>query len=72
VPVLVIHGDADDIVPFSQGQEVFAAANERKRFWRVPGANHNTLLTDAGSEYAVQLASYYDSLYPDVRSDTHK
>jgi len=41
VPLLVAHGDADDIVPFALGERLFAAAREPKRFLRVPGAGHN-------------------------------
>jgi hypothetical protein len=41
VPLLVVHGDRDDIVPFALGERLFAAAPEPKRFLRVPGAGHN-------------------------------
>jgi fermentation-respiration switch protein FrsA (DUF1100 family) len=61
-PLFVMHGDADEIVPFSQGQVVFAAANEPKHFWRVSSAHHNDLLTVAGDEYIPQLRSFYSSL----------
>lgn len=40
-PVLVAHGDQDDIVPFALGERLFAAAGEPKRFVRIPGADHN-------------------------------
>src|SRR5262249_20051937 len=30
-PVFITHGTADEIVPFRQGEELFAAANEPKR-----------------------------------------
>jgi uncharacterized protein len=63
-PLMVIHGDADEIVPFSQGRAVFDAANEPKRFWAVSGAHHNDLLDVAGSEYAVHLRAFYDLLGP--------
>jgi hypothetical protein len=62
VPLLVIHGDADEIVPFSQGQAVFRVANQPKYFWRVPGANHNDLLYVAGSDYEQHLTSFYESV----------
>jgi pimeloyl-ACP methyl ester carboxylesterase len=39
-PVLVVHGTRDHTVPFEQGERLFAAANEPKRFVRVEGANH--------------------------------
>jgi uncharacterized protein len=61
-PLLVIHGDADEIVPFSQGQAVFAAANPPKDFWRISGAHHNDLLFMAGSQYVPRLRAFYNSL----------
>ena len=61
-PLLVIHGDADEIVPFSQGEAVFRAANEPKQFWRVADAKHNDLLYAAGEAYVVRLRAFYESL----------
>lgn len=40
-PVFIAHGTADDIVPFAQGQELFAAANEPKEFLRMEGQPHD-------------------------------
>lgn len=40
-PLLMIHGDADTIVPYHFGQQLFAAANEPKRFVTEPGHDHN-------------------------------
>jgi hypothetical protein len=42
-PVLVIHGERDEISPIRFGREVFAAAHEPKEFLSVPGAGHNDL-----------------------------
>ena len=39
-PVFVAHGTADDVVPFGQGERLFAAANEPKRLLAVEGAGH--------------------------------
>lgn len=39
-PFLVIHGDADQNVPVQDGEELFAAASEPKRFVCIPRANH--------------------------------
>jgi uncharacterized protein len=41
IPLLVLHGDRDEIVPFALGRGLFAAAREPKRFVVVPGASHN-------------------------------
>lgn len=40
-PILVAHGDADEIVPFALGERLFALAREPKRFVRVHGRQHN-------------------------------
>jgi fermentation-respiration switch protein FrsA (DUF1100 family) len=44
-PIFFAHGTADSLVPFSQGQRLFDAANEPKRFFRLEGADHNSPLT---------------------------
>jgi hypothetical protein len=44
VPILVAHGDRDEIVPFAFGAELCAAAPEPKRFVRIAGAGHNDVL----------------------------
>jgi fermentation-respiration switch protein FrsA (DUF1100 family) len=41
VPVMVVAGDRDDIVPESLSRRLFDAADEPKRYVMVPGAGHN-------------------------------
>ena len=48
VPILVAHGDRDDIVPFELGRRLFATANRPKRFLRVAGAHHNDVFAGPG------------------------
>jgi fermentation-respiration switch protein FrsA (DUF1100 family) len=40
-PVFIAHGDCDRIVPYAQGQRLFAAANEPKHFFCLTGCDHN-------------------------------
>jgi fermentation-respiration switch protein FrsA (DUF1100 family) len=42
-PVLVLHGDADQTIPLSQGKALFEAAPEPKRLIVYPGGRHNDL-----------------------------
>ena len=42
-PLLVVHGSADRTVPVRFGEQLFALANEPKRFILVPGADHLAL-----------------------------
>jgi fermentation-respiration switch protein FrsA (DUF1100 family) len=43
VPLLILHGERDGIVPFSEGKALFAAANQPKWFDAFPEAGHNDL-----------------------------
>jgi hypothetical protein len=49
-PLLILHGDQDEIVPFAAGRRVFERApSVKKRFVAIEGAHHNDLhVTDPG------------------------
>jgi fermentation-respiration switch protein FrsA (DUF1100 family) len=64
-PVLVIHGDRDEVIAYEFGQQLFAAASEPKSFWTIPGATHNDLHVAGRSEFASRLESFYKSLRAD-------
>lgn len=58
-PVLIVHGDADTVIPFAQGQRLYELANEPKMFVRMPGSDHATLVRDGIYQHiAVFLAQY--------------
>jgi hypothetical protein len=40
IPLLIIHGDRDPIVPVHHGQQLFELAREPKQLWIVPGGGH--------------------------------
>lgn len=48
VPILVAHGDRDEIVPFALGKQLFNAAQQPKRFFRAKGAHHNDVFAAPG------------------------
>jgi hypothetical protein len=58
-PLLQVHGDADGVVPYSQGRRLFAAANEPKTFLTVPGGGHDHLYTP---EYVAALDRFLTAL----------
>jgi fermentation-respiration switch protein FrsA (DUF1100 family) len=60
VPLLVLHGDRDDIVPFEHGQMIFEAAPEPKRFFKIAGAAHNDTYAVGGRGYFQQLKEFID------------
>jgi fermentation-respiration switch protein FrsA (DUF1100 family) len=39
-PLLVLHSDADETIPYAQGRALFAAAPEPKTFFTIRGARH--------------------------------
>jgi fermentation-respiration switch protein FrsA (DUF1100 family) len=61
VPLLVLHGDRDEIVPFDGGQRLFEAANEPKRFYTIEGAGHNDTYLVGGKDYFRALREFVDS-----------
>jgi uncharacterized protein len=61
-PLLVLHGDHDDIVPLSQGRALFEAAPEPKRMHVFPGLGHNDLVPLAEAKFAQVIASWVSGL----------
>ena len=62
VPLLVLHGTADEVIPFAQGEAVFRAAREPKRFVPVPGAHHNDVYLVGGADYLSAIAEFLRGL----------
>jgi fermentation-respiration switch protein FrsA (DUF1100 family) len=60
-PLLVSHGDADEVIPYEQGVELFRAANEPKRLITVRGGKHNDPQPE---EYRVALDQFLAELPP--------
>jgi fermentation-respiration switch protein FrsA (DUF1100 family) len=51
VPVLILHGDQDEIVPYTLARRLFEAANPPKTFYTVHGAHHNDIYVVGGEPY---------------------
>ncbi len=43
MPLLIVHGDQDNVIPIAMGERLFARAREPKRFIRVEGGGHSDL-----------------------------
>jgi fermentation-respiration switch protein FrsA (DUF1100 family) len=57
VPLLVIHGERDELVPFAMGEQLHRAALPPKSFLAVPRAGHNDVIDLAGPEIARRTAA---------------
>lgn len=44
MPMLIVQGDLDRIVPFAHGRELFERASEPKAFVQMQGAGHSDLV----------------------------
>lgn len=62
VPLLVIAGDQDRIVPMSQSRRVYDAANEPKTLLIVPRADHNDAALLAGSDMLAAIRRLLSTL----------
>ena len=52
MPLLVVHGENDRIIPIELGLRLFERAQYPKSFVRIPGAGHNDLYLHATDEIA--------------------
>jgi hypothetical protein len=50
-PLLILHGDRDEVVPFAQGRQLFEAAAGPKFFHAIRGAGHNDTYLVGGPPY---------------------
>jgi len=62
IPLLVIHGTADPIVPYKFGEEIYASARQPKMLWSVPDGQHIDAMRPADSQYRKKLIQYLDGL----------
>jgi uncharacterized protein len=61
-PVLVLHGECDDVVPVSQGRALYRAARGPKRMHVFPGLGHSDLVPLAGATYAEAITSWVEEV----------
>jgi fermentation-respiration switch protein FrsA (DUF1100 family) len=57
-PLLVVHGDRDELVPFADGQALYEAAREPKSWFPIPGAGHNDTYVVGGKAYFRRLTAF--------------
>tara|TARA_Y100001970_G_scaffold258515_1_gene338504 strand:+ start:1107 stop:1925 length:819 start_codon:yes stop_codon:yes gene_type:complete len=59
VPVLIMHGEADQIVPFSMGKKIYEIANEPKYSYFTKYDNH---MMEYDEKLVLALKSFFESL----------
>src|SRR5574341_797965 len=66
VPVLIIHGTADPIVPYHHAETLYAAALDPKTLWTIPGAGHTSAFGRYGEIYRPRLVAFLDHCLADA------
>jgi fermentation-respiration switch protein FrsA (DUF1100 family) len=59
--VLVVHGEADSVIPFRQGQKLFDAIQSPKQFHRIPGGDHNDFHPTGVAEYWAPIKRFVEA-----------
>ncbi|MFC4123426.1 alpha/beta hydrolase [Nocardia rhizosphaerae] len=58
VPVLMFHGDRDELLPLRHARRLFAAAGDPKELVVVPGAGHNDVIDALGKEWPRRIVEW--------------
>jgi fermentation-respiration switch protein FrsA (DUF1100 family) len=59
MPLLVIHGEEDRLLPVSNGQQLYDASNaDIKRISRIQRAGHNDLMWVGREQYFSAIADF--------------
>ncbi len=62
VPLLVIHGTKDTLVPLTQGEALFKKAKEPKTFFKVENGAHTDSLDRNNGEYRKKMLAWLDKV----------
>jgi len=62
VPLLIVHGSSDEVVPVSQGIQLFEAAGEPKTLFEVKDGRHGTALSSSGGAYRRKMIAWLDDI----------
>ena len=58
VPLLVVHGARDEVVPVSHGRELFEKAREPKTLFEVKAGRHGDSLSRGGGEFRKRMLAW--------------
>jgi dipeptidyl aminopeptidase/acylaminoacyl peptidase len=59
-PLLIIHGEDDQVIPVSHARAIYAAAGEPKQLWLFPHAQHCGGYFVDRPAYAARVAAFFD------------
>ncbi len=62
IPLLVVHGDLDQVVPIDQGKQLFELANEPKTLFEVKKGHHGDSLARENGAYRKRMLEWLDGV----------
>ncbi len=68
MPVLIVHGTADQFVAPRFSEQLFQAAHEPKKLLMVPGGNHNNSMNLGGQAYSQAIQALLNAKTPAVHA----
>ena len=64
MPLLVVQGTRDEVIPVAQGKMVFGAAPSPKQYLAIEGAHHNDVYVIGGTQYKSALSDFLARVVP--------
>lgn len=58
--LLLMHGTADAVIPYSHGKRLFELAGEPKQLWTIEGGEHASALSDPAGGYREKLVAFFN------------
>jgi len=58
IPVLIMHGDNDKVIPLEHGKLLYESASQPKELWIIPNGKHTAATTL--KSYRIKLIKYFD------------
>lgn len=62
VPLLIVHGTLDTMVPLSQGEKLFEKAKQPKTFFKIERGSHTDALGRNDGEYRKKMLAWLDDV----------
>jgi len=67
LPIIFIHGDADDFVPYEMSEESYnACASKHKYLLKIEGAGHGLAFPAAQDKYIKEVGAFYERAFADT------
>ncbi len=69
IPLLMLHGNRDSIIPIGLGRKLYDAADGSKEFYTIEGADHNDTWLVGGEAYFDAIRRFSLTLFPPAKKD---